>query len=72
MHTKGEISKIIFTCVEMKKSEIRLKFENLHPCNNQHGFNKEPRRSIWAVGRLHMYIITCAGHFMWLALYAQV
>ena len=30
-----EISNIVFRGVEVKKSEIRLKSENLHPCGNR-------------------------------------
>ena len=32
MYSKVEISNIVFRGVEVKKSEIRLKSENLHPC----------------------------------------
>ena len=31
MYSKVEISNIVFRGVEVKKSEIRLKSENLHP-----------------------------------------
>ena len=32
MYSKVEISNIVVRGVEVKKSEIRLKSENLHPC----------------------------------------
>ena len=36
MYSKVEISNIVVRGVEVKKSEIRLKSENLHPCNNMY------------------------------------
>ena len=33
MYSKIEISNIVFRGVEVKKCEIRLKSENLHPCS---------------------------------------
>ena len=39
MYSKGEILKILFEGVDVKKSEIRLKSENLHPCYHGHEFN---------------------------------
>ena len=35
MYSKVEISNIVFRGVEVKKSEIRLKSENLHPCTKE-------------------------------------
>ena len=34
MYSKVEISNIVVRGVEVKKSEIRLKSENLHPCGS--------------------------------------
>ena len=36
MYSKVEISNIVFRGVEVKKSKIRLKSENLHPWTNSH------------------------------------
>ena len=36
MYSKVEVSNIVFRGVEVKKSEIRLKSENLHPCTRVH------------------------------------
>ena len=34
MYSKVELSNIVVRGVEVKKSEIRLKSENLHPCTH--------------------------------------